>query len=67
MSLLLTALLRPRGQNMRAYMPDPKLQLNIHGRQYYMFLLNLPLFRQERSDSPGPSFVSADGLYYQFH
>ena len=46
---------------MRAYMPDPKLQLNIHGRQY------MTPFRQERSDSPGPSFVSADGLYYQFH
>ena len=46
---------------MRAYMPDPKLQLNNHGRQY------MTLFRQERSDSPGLSFVSADGLYYQFH
>ena len=38
---------------MRAYMPDPKLQLNIHGRQY-MFLLNLTLFRQGRSTLQDP-------------
>ena len=57
---------------MRGYMPDPKLPMNIHGRQY-MFLLNLTLFysfnlsKIERANPPEPSFVSADGLYYQFH